>query len=84
VKTAAITLAGTPEAGAVRAAEPYAVGMLGAGEALARWWLAQPGVPIEGVIRQAHDLVEGVFEVFRRGAGAARARVSTRRNLMRS
>ena len=57
-----------PSARAIRAAQPYAVGMLGAGEALARWWLAQDGLSLARVTAVAMTVVEGVFE----SASAAR------------
>jgi AcrR family transcriptional regulator len=86
VRTAAITLAGGNDSRAVRAAEPYAVGMLGSGEALARWWLGQPGLDLEKVTRLARALVEAIYEAHRRRPGLesgvrARPRPSRKKTL---
>lgn len=74
-QAAALTLAEAGQgrkaaAAAVRAAEPYAVGLLGAGEALARWWLNQRDVPLATVHRLTDAMVEAIFMAYQRGAGA--------------
>lgn len=76
-RAAALTLAssrpGPADAAAVRAAEPYAVGLLGAGEALARWWLTQSGGAFDTVRGVTDALVESIFETYRRQAPPPRA-----------
>jgi len=69
-QAAAITLAGlraggTVDAAAVRGAEPYAVGLLAAGEAMARWWVSHPEVPLKRISEITGDLVEAVLSVYR-------------------
>lgn len=79
VDAAALTLAGGAEPAAVARAQPYAVAMLGAGEALARWWLGQPRLPLDEVIGHARALVEALHDAHAREAhrrGAARGGVS--------
>jgi AcrR family transcriptional regulator len=49
---------------ALRRAEPYAVGMLGAGEALARWWLAQPNASLQQALGIAGAVVDAVLETY--------------------
>jgi len=65
VQAAAITLADAAPGRASREAEPYAVGLLGAGEALARWWLARGGLPFATVQAITHELVDAALAAFR-------------------
>jgi AcrR family transcriptional regulator len=81
VRTAAITLAGSAEAGAVARAEPYAVGMLGAGEALARWWLNQPAMPLDRVLVLARSLVESIYRAWTAEASQPALRIGKRGRL---
>ena len=65
VQAAALTLADAVPGRAPRDAEPYAVGLLGAGEALARWWLARGGLPFATVQAITHELVDAALAAFR-------------------
>jgi AcrR family transcriptional regulator len=65
VQAAAITLADAVPGRAARDAEPYAVGLLGAGEALARWWLARGALPFATVQAITHELVDAALAAFR-------------------
>lgn len=77
-QAAAVTLAeargsAVPDAAAIGAALPHAVGMLGAGEALARWWLTQPAMSFETVRAATDDIVAAVLESYRRRRPLPRA-----------
>jgi len=65
VALAALTLAeAIPGFATAAKAEPYAVALLGAGEAVARWWLAQRAVPlaaVQAITRQLADAVLGAY-----------------------
>ena len=65
VRAAAITLADAVPGRTARHAEPYAVGLLGAGEALARWWLDRPGVPFPAMQAVTHELVDAALAAYR-------------------
>jgi AcrR family transcriptional regulator len=71
---AALTLAeAAPGFATATAAEPYAVGLLGAGEALARWWLTQRKVPFAAVQALTRQLADGVLAAYRAGATPVKA-----------
>jgi AcrR family transcriptional regulator len=67
VQAAAITLADAVPGRGLTQATPYAVGLLGAGEALARWWLDQQRLPFTAVQAITHQLVEAALAAFRSG-----------------
>lgn len=69
VELAARTLAeASPGFATARSAEPYAVGLLGAGEALARWWLAHRKVPFAALQALTRQLADGVLTAYQLGA----------------
>lgn len=69
VALAALTLSeAVPGNATPTAAEPYAVGLLGAGEAIARWWLAHRKVPFAAVQVLTRHLAEAVLAAYQRGA----------------
>jgi AcrR family transcriptional regulator len=80
VGLAAVTLAEAAPGSSVAAAEPYAVGLLGAGEALARWWLDLGKLPFATMQAITHGVVETLLTVYASAAvpapRAARARAS--------
>jgi len=53
---------------AIERAGPYAAGLLGAGEAVARWWLSSPGVSLEQVTAIVRGLSLAILKAFRDGA----------------
>jgi AcrR family transcriptional regulator len=65
VHAAAVTLADAVPGRTLRQAEPYAVGLLGAGEAIARWWLGRDRVPFASVQAVTHELVDAALAAFR-------------------
>jgi AcrR family transcriptional regulator len=65
VQAAAITLVDAVPGSSMAQAEPYAVGLIGAGEAVARWWLDQPGLPFARMNVMARHIVEGVLAAYR-------------------
>jgi len=65
VRAAATTLADAVPGRSARHAEPYAVGLLGAGEALARWWLGRSKVPFPAVQAVTHELVDAALAAYR-------------------
>lgn len=72
VQLAALTLAElAPNKSDPKLAEPYAVGLLGAGETLARWWLDQERLPFTTVQAITHQLVEAALSAYRTGATLA-------------
>ena len=68
VQAAAVTLVDAVPGSSLKQAEPYAVGLLGTGEALARWWLDRSSLPFAEVHAIVHVLVEAVLTAFRAGA----------------
>jgi len=71
VQAAARTLADATPGRPAKQAEPYAVGLLGAGEALARWWLDRGGgLPFATLQKITHALVDGALATWR-SAGRA-------------
>jgi AcrR family transcriptional regulator len=77
VQAAAVTLAHAVPGRTLAQAEPYAVGLLGAGEALARWWLGYGRLPFADVQAITHELVDAALAAFR-AATPARATASRR------
>ncbi|HUR40214.1 MAG TPA: TetR/AcrR family transcriptional regulator [Verrucomicrobiae bacterium] len=72
VQLAALTLTETvPGYAPTHAAEPYAVGMLGAGEALARWWLARPKAPLGSVLEATRLMVSAVQAAYQQAVRPA-------------
>ena len=65
VRAAALTLADAVPGRNARHAEPYAVGLLGAGEAVARWWLDRASVPFPAVQAVTHELVDAALAAYR-------------------
>jgi len=65
VQAAAATLVDAVPGRSLKLAEPYAVGLLGTGEALARWWLDRGSLPFATVQAITHVLVEAVLAAFR-------------------
>lgn len=65
---------GTPDAAAIRRATPYAAGLLGAGEAVARWWLATPGVSLEQVTAIVRGTSLAILQAYRDAAPPAMVR----------
>ena len=65
VQAAAVTLGDAVPGSNPRQAEPYAVGLLGAGEALARWWLDRASLPFPALQAITHRLVEGALAAYR-------------------
>jgi AcrR family transcriptional regulator len=65
VQAAAVTLADAAPGRGARHALPYAVGLLGAGEALARWWLTQGGVSFATVQAITHELAAAALAAYR-------------------
>ena len=65
VRAAAVTLADAVPGRTLHQAEPYAVGLLGAGEALARWWLGRGSLPFATMQGITHELVEAALAAFR-------------------
>ena len=65
VQAAAVTLADAVPGRAARDAEPYAVGLLGAGEALARWWLGRERLPFKSVQAVTHRLADAALAAYR-------------------
>ena len=66
VQAAAVTLADAAPGRSAKQAEPYAVGLLGAGEALARWWLDRGGsLPFATLQKITHALVDGALATWR-------------------
>lgn len=76
---AAVTLADAVPGRTLRQAEPYAVGLLGAGEALARWWLARGDLPFASVQGITHELVDAALDAFRAAAPQPAALAPKRR-----
>ena len=74
VQAAAVTLADAVPGRSVKQAEPYAVGLLGAGETLARWWLDRDSLPFETLQAVTQALVEAALAAFRAGAPRAAPR----------
>lgn len=73
VQAATVTLAEAVPGRSLKQAEPYAVGLLGAGEALARWWLDRGSVPFATLQSITHALVEAALAACRAGAPAPAA-----------
>jgi AcrR family transcriptional regulator len=65
VQAAATTLADAVPGRAARDAEPYAIGLLGAGEALARWWLGRARLPFTAVQAVTHRLADAALAAYR-------------------
>jgi len=65
VQAAAVTLTDAVPGRSLKHAEPYAVGLLGAGEALARWWLDRGGLPFATLQKITHALVDGALAAYR-------------------
>ena len=74
VQAAAITLVDAAPGSSMKQAEPYAVGLIGAGEAVARWWLDQPDLPFATMKRMARQIVEAVLAAYRAEAAPRAAR----------
>jgi hypothetical protein len=74
VQAAAVTLADAVPGRTRGQAEPYAVGLLGAGEALARWWLGRDSLPFATVQAITHELADAALAAFRAAAPARTAR----------
>lgn len=70
VQAAAVTLTDAVPGRRLAQAEPYAVGLLGAGEALARWWLDRASLPFVTVQAITHALVDASLAAFQAGAPA--------------
>lgn len=68
VQAAAATLADAVPGRGAKHALPYAVGLLGAGEALARWWLDHGRVPFPAVQAITHELAEAALAAYRAAA----------------
>lgn len=68
VQAAAITLVDAVPGSTPRQAEPYAVGLIGAGEAVARWWLDKPNLPFTMMQQMARNIVEAVMAAYRADA----------------
>jgi AcrR family transcriptional regulator len=78
VQLAAVTLAaarGESGPAAVRRAEPYAVGLLGAGEAVARWWLTQGDLPLARARAVTEELVTAIHDRYGVSEPAARTKL---------
>jgi len=78
VQAAAITLVDAVPGSSMKQAEPYAVGLIGAGEAVARRWLDHPDLPFAKMNLMARHIVEAVLVAYRaevapRPARSARA-----------
>lgn len=71
VQAAAVTLNDAVGRRDPRQAEPYAVGLLGAGEAVARWWLDRGVLPFTAVQAICHALVEAALAAYRTSAAPA-------------
>ena len=65
VQAAAVTLADAVPGRSLKQAEPYAVGLLGSGEALARWWLDRGGLPFATLQKITHALVDAALAAWR-------------------
>lgn len=64
----AMTLAGlAPERGEVPA-RPYAVAIIGAGEAITHWWVRQQAVPLIAMSSIVSEIVEAISDAFIAGA----------------
>jgi len=74
VQAAAVTLADAVPGRSPRQAEPYAVGLLGAGETLARWWLDRGSLPFATLQAITHALVEAALAAYRAGPQRVPAR----------
>ena len=57
-----------PSSAQVRDAQPWAVGLLGSGETLARWWLGQPKVGVAQVTAIAQAMMEGIHSAYLKSA----------------
>ena len=57
-----------PSPAAIRAARPWAVGLLGSGETLARWWLSQPALDVSRVTAIALAMTEGIYAAWLKSA----------------
>ena len=68
VQAAAVTLADAVPGRDARHAEPYAIGLLGAGEALARWWLARGSLGFAAVQAITHELAGATLAAYRAAA----------------
>lgn len=68
VQAAALTLANAAPGRGAKHAYPYAVGLLGAGEALARWWLDRGGVPFAAVQAATRELADAALAAYRASA----------------
>ncbi len=67
INAAAVTLTDAVPGRSLKHAEPYAVGLLGAGEALARWWLDRGShLPFSTLQKITHALVDGALEAYRK------------------
>ena len=64
VQAAAVTLTDAVPGRSLAQAEPYAVGLLGAGEAVARWWLGRDSLPFPAVQAITHALVDAALAAF--------------------
>lgn len=53
-----------PTRSQIREAEPWAIGLLGSGEAVARWWLAQPSIDVRRVTRIVTVMIEGIHAAY--------------------
>jgi len=65
VHAAAVTLTDAVPGRSLKHAEPYAVGLLGSGEALARWWLDRGGLPFATLQKITHALVDAALAAYR-------------------
>ena len=66
-QAAAVTLTDAVPGRSLKHAEPDAVGLLGAGEALARWWLDRGSrLPFASLQKATHALVDGALEAYRK------------------
>jgi AcrR family transcriptional regulator len=57
-----------------RAAELYAVSLIGAGEAVARWWLDRQNLTTEELLAMTRAVVDALLAAFLAGTGAGAAR----------
>lgn len=68
VQAAAVTLADAAPGRGAKQAQPYAVGLLGAGEALARWWLDRGSVPFTAVRAITREMADATLAAYRASA----------------
>ena len=71
VQAVAVTLTDAVPGRSLAQAEPYAVGLLGAGEAVARWWLDRASLPFPAVQAITHALVDAALAAFRAATPAS-------------